>query len=84
MRPRRLRLERFADNRHESFLYLELGELESSGVYERDDDDEDLESVTDDASRRSLKRIRDSEELVDMGGGHYLEREVWDRGYVDH
>lgn len=84
VRPHRLRLERFADDLPESFLYLELGELEPSGVYERDDDEEDLESVTDPALRRSLKRMRDSEELVDMGGGHYLEREVWDRGYVDY
>ena len=28
--------------------------------------------------------MRDSEELVDSGRGQYLEREVWDRGYVDH
>lgn len=84
VRPHRLSLERFADDLPELFLYLELGELEPSGVYERDDDEEDLESVTDPALRRSLKRMRDSEELVDMGGGHYLEREVWDRGYVDH
>jgi len=84
VRPTRLRLERFADDLPESFLYLELGEIEPSGVYEREDDDKDLESVTDPALRRSLKRLRDSEELVDMGGGQYLEREVWDRGYVDH
>jgi hypothetical protein len=84
VRPKRLRLERFADDLPESFLFLELGELEPSGVYEREDDDQDVESVTDLAQRRSLKRLRDSEELVDMGGGQYLEREVWDRGYLDH
>lgn len=83
-RPRRLRLERFADELHESFLYLELGELEPSGVYERDDNDEDLESVTDPALRRSLRRMRDGEELVNLGDGDYLERDVWDRGFVDH
>lgn len=83
LRPTKLRLERFADDLPESFLFLELGELEPSGVYERDNDDADLASVTDPSLRRSLKRDRGSEELVDMGGGHYLEREVWDRGYID-
>jgi hypothetical protein len=79
-----LRLERFAYDLPESFLFLELGELEPSGVYEREDDDQDLGSVTDPALQRSLKRMHHSEELVDVGGGVYLEREVWDRGYVDH
>lgn len=83
VRPRRLRLERFADQLPESFLFLELDELAPSEVYEPGDTDED-EMVTDPMLRRSLRRHRDSEELVDVGGGHYLEREVWDRGYVDH
>jgi hypothetical protein len=82
MRPRSLRLERFADDLPESFLFLDLDELTPSGVYEPHDTDE-YQSITDPVLRRSLRRLRDSEELVDMGGGHYLEREVWDRGYVD-
>ena len=40
--------------------------------------------MTDPAVRRSLRRMRDSEELVDIGGVYYLERDVWDRGFVDH
>lgn len=78
VRPRRLRLERFADDLPESFLFLELEELAPSGVYEPRD--AEYESVTDPV----LRRLRESEELVDMGSGRYLEREVWDRGYVDH
>ncbi len=83
LRPRRLRLERFADDLPESFLFLELDELAPSGVYGPRDTDE-FETVTDPMLQRSLRRLRDSEELVDIGGGHYLEREAWDRGYVDH
>lgn len=40
VRPRRLRLERFVDDLPESFLFLELDELEPSGVYERPTDEE--------------------------------------------
>jgi hypothetical protein len=83
VRPRRVRLERFADDLPESFLFVELDELAPSGVYEPHDAQE-YENETDPVMRLTLRRLRDSEELVDLGGGHYLEREVWDRGFVAH
>lgn len=74
-RPRRLRIERIATALQESFLFLELAPLPPSGVYQ---------SVGDDDDSHVNRRLRESEELVDLGDGHYLERDVWSRGYMDH
>jgi hypothetical protein len=71
-RPLRLRLERIEAEPAESFLYIELADLPESGVY-RDDDD---------AAAPRTKRA--DEELVDLGGGEYVERGAWDRGFVDY
>lgn len=80
MKPRSLTLERIDSSPAESFLMLELDELQPSGVYERDEDEDgDREDPSD-----AMRRVRMSEELVDLGGGDYVERGVWDRGFVDH
>lgn len=79
-RPKRLRLERIEEGVPESFVYLELDDIAPSGVYEVDDAHEPDPGRPAHARRRG----RDSEELVDLGGGEYAEREVWDRGYLDH
>lgn len=80
MRPRRLRLERIPPRLSESFLFLELRDLPR--VYPLDEDEE--EDGNDPALSRWQRRRRESEELVDLGGGDYVEREVWDRGYLDY
>ena len=74
-KPRELRLERIESDAAESFLLLELQELAPSGVYESDEED-DNEAL-------SGRRLRQDEELVDLGDAHYVEREAWDRGFVD-
>lgn len=79
-RPRRLRLERIPLDLPESFLFLELADLAPSGIYEPDV----AEAETDEPLDRWQRRRRESEELVDLGGGDYAEREVWDRGFVDN
>jgi hypothetical protein len=68
-RPARLRLERIEQETAESFLYIELESIGSSGVYSADED--------------GLQRDRAKEELVDLGGGGYVERGAWDRGFVE-
>ena len=78
VRPRRLRLERIASEVAESFLYLELDELELSGVHPPSEDDDDGDDTV--LSRRRRQR----EELCDLGGLHYLPREVYDQGFIEH
>jgi hypothetical protein len=68
MKPRALTLERIDLAPAESFLILELDELRPSGVYERRDDG---------------RYERSSEELVEIEAGEYLDREIWDRGFLD-
>lgn len=68
-RPSRLRLERIEAEPAESFLYIELEAIEPSGVYPEIDED-------------GRRRDRADEELVDIGGGEYVERGAWDRGFV--
>lgn len=70
-RPVCLRLERIEAEPAESYLYIEQMELAESGVYLTDEDD------------KAPRRIRDQEELVDLGGGEYAERGAWDRGFID-
>ncbi|WP_294300947.1 hypothetical protein [uncultured Sphingomonas sp.] len=73
-RPARLRLERIEAEPAESFLFVELEEIASSGVYAADDEF---------AENEAPARVRVDEELVDLGGGDYVERGAWDRGFVD-
>jgi len=76
-RPKVLTFERLAD-KGESFFLLELDRLEPSGVYARNDGDDD-----DDEDRpRSSRRVRESEELVELYPGDYVSRSVWDRGFL--
>jgi hypothetical protein len=63
-RPRALHLEVIAAHPEESFLLLELDKLKPTGVYE--------ELYT--------SKGFSSEEVVDLGGGDYIERSHWDRG----
>jgi hypothetical protein len=76
MKPRSLTLERI-DSAGNSFLLLELDDLDPSGVYENDETEQDGDN---DAKR--VKRA--SEELFEVAPGDYRSREVWDRGFLDH
>jgi len=69
-RPSRLRLERIETELAESFLYIDLEPIDPSGVYP-------------DGNAEGRRRDRADEELVDIGGGEYVERDAWDRGFVD-
>jgi hypothetical protein len=70
-RPSRLRLERIEAQPAESFLYIDLETIEPSGIYTEEDEE-------------GHRRDRADEELVDIGGGNYVERDAWDRGFVDN
>jgi serine/threonine-protein kinase len=77
VRPKSLIMETFDKRPGESFLLLELADLEHSGVYDYllDDDDDD------EARRRHENRRR--EELVNLDG-FYIERRHWDEhSYID-
>lgn len=77
MKPRSLTLERIDLSLPESFLMLELDELKPSEFYDPPDDEEDGDS-------RASRRHRMSEMVVDLGGGVYAERDVWERGYLSN
>lgn len=77
MKPRKLTLERL-DSEGNSFLLLELDELEPSGVYDRDDDDDD------DRNDRDDDEDRGSEELLELSPGEYVDRSQWDRGFLGY
>ena len=73
-RPKSLTFERLeADG--ESFFLLELDRLDPSGVYPREEDDLEQED-------RGARRIRQSEELVELSPRDYVSRSVWDRGFL--
>jgi len=77
MKPSKLTLERL-DTSGNSFLLLELDELEPSGVYDDDEEDEDgAEDGDSDANRGS-------EELLELSPGEYVDRGLWDRGFLDY
>ena len=72
-KPGRLLLQRVPSAPAESFLLLELGKLDASGAYPPDDrplSDRDW------MSRR--------EEVVELGPRDYVERSVWDQGFLDY
>jgi len=77
VKPRSLTLERIDLSIPESFLVLELDDLKPSEFYARSDDAEE-------SGDRVSRRHRMSEMVVDLGGGEYADREVWDRGYLSN
>ena len=66
MKPNSLVLENFPETPINSFLLLELAELQPSGIYEH----------------RETRRAEFVEELVELGPGDYAERGVWDDGFL--
>lgn len=66
-KPKRLRLERIAADPAESFLLLELEDIETSGVYDADRD----------AGNREYRQ----EEVLDLGKGKYVRRDGVDDGF---
>jgi len=78
VRPRKLRLERIGTAVAESFLYLELDQLERTDVFPLPDE------LDDESDRIGSRRRRESEELCDLGDLNYWPREVYDRGFVEH
>lgn len=66
-KPKRLRLEHIAVDPAESFLLLELEDLDTTGVY--------------DAERDAGNRKYRLEEVVDLGGGDYVQRDGVDDGF---
>ncbi len=66
-KPKRLRLERIAADPTESFMLLELDDLDTTGVY--------------DAERDAGNREYRQEEVVDLGGGYYVQRDGVDDGF---
>ena len=76
MKPRSLTLERI-DSAGNSFLLLELDNLDPSGVYETDENERHGDS---DAEPAELS----SEELVEVAPAEYVSRDVWDQGFLDH
>lgn len=77
-RPRKLRLERIDAEVAESFLYLELDELERADLLPM------LDELDDASDRIGSRRQRESEELCDLGDLNYWPREVYDRGFIEH
>lgn len=76
MKPRSLTLERI-DSAGNSFLLLELDNLDPSGVYGTDENEPDGDSDAEHAEQSS-------EELVEVAPAEYVSRDVWDRGFLDH
>lgn len=68
MKPESLTLEFIPESPIDSFLLLELATLRPSGNYEQ----------------RETKREEFVEELVELVRGDYVERGVWDNGFVGH
>lgn len=75
VKPRKLTLERI-DSPGNSFLLLELDELEPTGTYEDDENEAENEEIE--------KRDRGSEELLELSPGEYEERSLWERGFLGY
>lgn len=82
MKPRSLTLELIAGDLSESFFILDLAPLAPSGVYAVEDLDDGADAH-DETIEGIAKRLQMKEELVDLGGANYVERAVWDQGFVD-
>lgn len=77
-KPKRLTLE-IIPSPGNSFLRLDLDELEPSGVYHVEaDEDDDHEEI----NRRRLER--GSEELLELAPGEYEHRGLLDRGFLGY
>lgn len=76
VKPKVLTFERL-DDKGESFFLLELDSLKPSGVYDRDEEDEDEEAS-------QPRRVRESEELLELSPGNYVSRDIWDRGFLGY
>ncbi|WP_315927490.1 hypothetical protein [Mesorhizobium sp. SP-1A] len=66
VKPRRLVLERIASDPAESFLMLELDDLEPSGSNQKD---------------RERSTLRRQEEAIEVGRGKYVGRAAYEDGY---
>jgi hypothetical protein len=66
-KSKQLRLERIAEDPAESFMLLELNDLDTTGVYDAEQD----------AGNREYRQ----EEVVEIGGGNYVRRNGVDDGY---
>lgn len=67
MKPTSLTLEYISESPIDSFLLLELAALKPSGVYDKKEGENE----------------RFSEELVELTQGKYVDRYIWDQGYLD-
>ena len=77
VKPKRLILERISEATGESFLLLELDELRRWDA----DENENLSSEEENSIQR---RLRQREEVLEVGRGEYLPVSVWDDGYLGH
>lgn len=68
IKPESLVLEYFPESPIDSFMLLELTELQASGVYEQ----------------QETKRLQYVERLVEPSPGSYVERDVWDNGFFGY
>ena len=76
VKPKRLTMERIESDPGESFLLLELDELPPSGVYARDEDEDKEPDVP--------QGDRGKEELLELSPGEYVDRSIWDRGFLSY
>lgn len=74
VKPKTLTFEKL-EAEGQSFFLLELDALEPSGVYEVGGEEDG------EVSEDRPAYIRDSEELLELHPGEYVNREVWDRGF---
>jgi serine/threonine-protein kinase len=75
-KPARLILQRVPRSPAQSFLLLELDPLAASGAYPPDEDYDNSDPDRDWLRRR--------EEVVELRPGEYVERSVWDQGFVEY
>jgi hypothetical protein len=78
VKPKRLTME-IIPSLGNSFLRLDLDELEPSGVYHVEaDEDEEHEEIN------RYRRERGSEELLELAPGEYEDRSLWVRGFLGY
>lgn len=68
VKPASLTLEYIPESPINSFLLLELAALQPSGVYDKEEGDDE----------------RFSERLLELTQGEYVDQCVWEQGYSDH
>ncbi len=74
-RPKTLILERIARSPAESFLLLELEDLDPSGAYPEEEEE---------PGDRTTDWLRRREDVVELALGDYVQRAVWDEGNVGY